>query len=100
MTLHTLYVTIIFELCAFKRIKSLKGGKYNLMAKGKGYLDANLGLLINLILWFFAGFLLGAITRIMRGQILGAVLSFFLFFIFMWIDLITLVLHQDLTVFA
>jgi len=36
----------------------------------------------------------------MRGNILGAIVSFFLFFIFVWIDLFTLIVHKDITILA
>jgi hypothetical protein len=43
---------------------------------------------------------LGIVTRLMRGNILGAVLNFFLCPIFYVIDIITVIFSNDLTVLA
>jgi len=51
-----------------------------------------------LILWFFLGWILGPIIRVQRGNILGAIVSFFLAFIFIWVDLVTILTADDITV--
>jgi len=38
----------------------------------------------------------GIVTRVMKGKLLLAVLNFFLFFIFYWVDLISIILNKDL----
>lgn len=38
----------------------------------------------------------GILVRLQRGNILMAVLNFFLAFIFYWVDLISFILHKDL----
>ena len=45
--------------------------------KGKGYLNAGLGDLVNLILAIipFTSWILGGITRLMRGHIIAAILQ-------------------------
>jgi len=55
---------------------------------------------LRLVLWFFLGTILGIIIRIQRGKILGAVLNFFLAFIFIWIDLYTIITKDDITFMA
>ncbi|MCL2370968.1 MAG: hypothetical protein FWC80_07065 [Firmicutes bacterium] len=65
-------------------------------------------LLVNLILWFFLGGLLGIITAFIRGNILGGVirilviiLTFGIGYLILWIiDLVTLVTKGDITVLA
>ena len=42
----------------------------------------------------------GIITRVMRGNILGAILNFFLCPIFYIIDLITMIVQKDITILA
>ena len=42
----------------------------------------------------------GIITRIQRGNILGAILNFVLFPIFYVIDIVTMILAKDITVLA
>jgi len=68
--------------------------------KGKAYFG--LGWLISVILAIIpcTNVLLGIVTRIMRRNILGVILNFFLFFIFYFIDLITIIVKKDLTVLA
>ena len=67
--------------------------------KQKAYFGVE-SFILNLVLWFFLGWILGPIQRLMRGNILGAIVSFFLFFIFVWIDLFTLIVHKDITILA
>lgn len=43
---------------------------------------------------------LGIVTRVQRGNILGAVLNFFLCPIFYIVDLITMIVCKDVTVLA
>jgi hypothetical protein len=38
----------------------------------------------------------GIVERVQRGQILLAVLNFFLFFVFYWVDLISIAVNKDL----
>jgi hypothetical protein len=65
---------------------------------------AYLGLpwLISVILALFppTNVFLGIVTRITRGNLLGAVLNFFLCVIFYFIDLITIIVNKDVTVLA
>lgn len=44
--------------------------------------------------------ILGIVTRVQRGNILGAVLNFFIAPLFYVIDLVTMILSRDLTVLA
>jgi len=68
--------------------------------RGKGYLG--LGQIISIILCLFFGSILGFVERLLRGKLLGAILAlpFILGWLFWWIDLITLIIHKDLTVLA
>ena len=70
------------------------------MAKQRAYLG--LGRLISLILAIFpvTSIILGIVTRVLRGNLLGAILNFFLAPLFWIIDLITMILSKDLTVLA
>lgn len=68
--------------------------------RGKGYLNLGLGKVINLILAFFTVGILGAITRFMRGKVVGGLISLLLFPIFWWIDIFTIAIYGDLTVLA
>lgn len=65
---------------------------------------AYLGLewIVSLILAIFpvTNVILGIVTRIQRGNILGAVLNFFIAPLFYIIDLVTMILSRDLTVLA
>ena len=64
------------------------------MAKTKGYF--NLGWLISLILAIIpiTNIIFGILTRLDKGKIILAVLNFFLFFIFYWVDLIGMILNK------
>lgn len=66
------------------------------MAKSKGYLG--LGWLISVILAIIpiTNIILGIVTRLQNGKLLMAVLNFFLFFIFYWVDLISMILNKGL----
>ena len=44
--------------------------------------------------------ILGIVTRVQRGNILGAVLNFFIAPLFYIIDLVTMILSRDLTFLA
>ena len=65
---------------------------------------AYLGLewIVSLILAIFpvTNVILGIVTRVQRGNILGAVLNFFIAPLFYIIDLVTMILSRDLTVLA
>lgn len=65
---------------------------------------AYLGLewIVSLILAIFpvTNVILGIVTRVQRGNILGAVLNIFLIPVFYFIDLVTMILSRDLTVLA
>jgi len=67
------------------------------MARGQ---RAYLGLswIVSLILAIipFTNIILGIITRIQRGEIILAILNFFLAFIFYWVDLISIIVNKDL----
>ena len=75
------------------------------MAKsGKGYLDLGLVWIINVILAIIpvTSWLLGGITRIMRGHwIIGLLQLLFIGEVILWIvDMVTVILSGDLRVFA
>ena len=75
------------------------------MAKRKrGYLNAHLGWLINLILAIIppTSWVLGGITRIMRGHLIAGILQLLLIgeIVFYIADIITVILGGDLTFFA
>lgn len=44
--------------------------------------------------------ILGIVTRVQRENLIGAILNFFLCPIFWIIDLITMIVHKDLTILA
>ena len=44
----------------------------------------------------FTNIVLGIITRLDRKNPLMAILNFFLFFIFYWVDLVSMIQHKDL----
>ena len=65
--------------------------------KQKAYFG--LGWIISVILAILpTNVILGIITRIIRGNVLGAVLNFVLAPIFYIIDLVTIILSKDITV--
>ena len=66
------------------------------MSKQKAYLG--LDWIISLIIAIipFTNIIGGIITRLQRGNLVMAVLNFFLFFIFYWVDLVSMILHKDL----
>ena len=70
------------------------------MAKQKAYLG--LGWIVSLILAIFpvTNIVLGIVTRIQRGKILGAILNIILAPIFYVVDLITIIVTRDLRFFA
>ena len=64
--------------------------------RGKAYLGLGLPWIINLILCFFLGWPLGIIERLVRGNILMAVLNIFLGFIFWVVDFVSFLVNQDI----
>lgn len=73
------------------------------MAKKKSNGGAyGFGHIINIILAIFplTSIILGIVTRVQRGKILGAVLNFFLFPLFWIVDIITVVLDNKLSLLA
>ena len=72
--------------------------------KGKGYLNLGLMWLINVILAIIpvTSWLLGGITRIMRGHwIIGLLQLLLIGEVILWIvDMVTVILSGDLRVFA
>jgi len=72
------------------------------MAKRKAKVYFDLGWLVSLILVIipFTNVVLGIVTRLQRGKILGAVLNFFLAPLFWIVDIVTFVLSGDLTFLA
>ena len=70
----------------------------------KGYLNAGLGDLVNLILAIipFTSWLLGAITRIMRGHVIAGILQLIppITFIFWILDILGVATNKDLTFYA
>ena len=75
------------------------------MAKaGKGYLNADLGHIVDIILAIipFTSWLLGAITRIMRGHIIAGILQLIppITLVFWILDIITVITKEDLTYWA
>jgi len=81
--------------------KIFKGGSNKKMAKrGRGYLG--LGTLVSVLLAiFFFGWFFAIIERFLRGNILGGILCIFLWWpVFFIIDIVTLILHKDITILA
>ncbi len=70
----------------------------------KGYLNAGLGDLVNLILAIipFTSWLLGAITRIQRGHVLAGVLQLIppITLVFWILDILSVATNKDLTFYA
>lgn len=70
----------------------------------KGYLNAGLGDLVNLILAIipFTSWLLGAITRIQRGHLLAGILQLIppITLVFWILDIISVACNKDLTFYA
>ncbi len=67
---------------------------------GKAYLGLDWIISVILAIIPFTNVILGIVTRVARGNILGAVLNFFLSPFFYIIDLITIIINKDLTVLA
>lgn len=71
---------------------------------GKGYLNAGLGKIIDLILAIipFTSWILGAITRIMRGHLLSGILQLIppITIVFWILDIYTVITAGDLTYWA
>ena len=75
------------------------------MAKsGKGYLSIGLPWLVNIILAIIpvTSWILGGITRILRGHIIAGILQLIspITVVFWIIDLVTVILSKDLRFFA
>jgi hypothetical protein len=73
------------------------------MAKRKSSQKAYFGLdwIVSLILAILpTNLLCGVITRAMRGNWLGLILNIVLFPIFYIVDLVTIIIHKDLTILA
>lgn len=70
----------------------------------KGYLNAGLGDLVNLILAIipFTSWILGALTRIMRGHIVAGILQLIppITIVFWIIDILGVATNKDLTFYA
>ena len=72
---------------------------------GRGYLNAGLGWIVNLVLAIipFTSWLLGGITRIMRGHLIAGILQLIfpvVSFIFWILDIITVAGRGDLIYWA
>ncbi len=71
---------------------------------GKGYLNAGLGHIVDIILAIipFTSWLLGGITRIMRGHIIAGILQLItpVAVVFWILDIITVITKEDLTYWA
>lgn len=74
------------------------------MAKARKGQKAYLGLdwLISIILAIipFTNIILGVVTRVQRGKIVAAIFNVLVFPLFYIIDLLTIILNKDLTIFA
>ena len=74
------------------------------MAKSKGYLNQGWGFVVTLILAIipFTSWILGGITRIMRGKLLWGILNLIpiTFPIFWIIDIVSVILNKDLVYLA
>ena len=71
---------------------------------GKGYLNAGLGHIVDIILAIipFTSWLLGGITRILRGHIVAGILQFIppITLVFWIVDIISVITKEDLTFYA
>ncbi len=75
------------------------------MAKhGRGYLNLGLPWIINIILAVFplTSWILGGITRIIRGHWIMGLLQLLLIgeIVFFFVDLVTVIISKDLRIFA
>lgn len=70
------------------------------MASTKRYFGLDWIICLILAIFPVTSIICGIITRVQRGNILGAVLNFFLFFIFYFVDLVTMIVKKDITVLA
>ena len=74
------------------------------MAKRKGYLNASMGWLLNLIFAIIpvTSWIMGGITRIQRGHLIAGILQLLGIgeIVFYFVDLVTVIMSGDLTVFA
>ena len=75
------------------------------MAKsGKGYLNMGLPWILNIILAIIpvTSWILGGITRILRGHIIAGILQLIppITVVFWVIDIVTVILSKDLRIFA
>ena len=65
------------------------------MAK-KAYLGLDWIVSIILAIFPITNIILGIVERVRKGKLLLAVLNFFLFFIFYFVDLISIIVNKDL----
>jgi len=56
----------------------------------------NLDWIVGLILHIFVGWILSPVSRLLRGKILSGILAIFLFFIFFWVDLVSIIVNKDI----
>jgi len=70
------------------------------MAKQRAYLGLDWIISVILAIIPFTNIVCGIIVRIQRENWLGVILNIFLFPLFYFIDLITIILSKDLTVLA
>ena len=70
----------------------------------KGYLNAGLGDLVNLILAIipFTSWILGAVTRILRGHVIAGILQLIppITFVFWIVDILHVATEKDLKFYA
>jgi len=71
------------------------------MAKQKAYFGLEWIISVILAIIPVTGWICGTITRIQRQNWLGAILCFIFYYPIFWIiDLVTMILHKDLTILA
>ena len=70
------------------------------MASTKRYFGLSWVVCLILAIIPFTSIICGIVTRVQRGNILGAILNFILAPIFYIIDLVTMILSKDITVLA
>ena len=70
------------------------------MASTKRYFGLGWAVCLILAIIPFTSVICGAITRIQRGNILGAILNLIVCPVFYLIDLVTMIINKDITVLA
>lgn len=104
MTIYKIYsiFTIVahIHICIVQISQILKGGNKHMARSRKGYLG--LGWIISIIIAIIFGWIGGVLERLLRGNLLGAILAlpFILGWLFWWIDVICLVLYRDIKLLA